>query len=120
MSLSITCQNKADYLEITISGNWTLPEMKSAIDEVKFEADKCKQYLLLLKMQEIIPPFTEMTRYYTGEYMAKVLPSPFKIAVIAKKESVNYFAETVAVNRGANMKVFFNEELAKEWLIPSK
>jgi hypothetical protein len=46
----------------------------------------------------------------------------FKLAIVDVNEDSrkdNLFTETVAVNRGYNVKIFDNENDAKEWLLQS-
>ncbi len=63
----------------------------------------------------------EMDRFFLGEYIAKLnLNKWIKTAVIAKKEQINKFSETVAQNRGAQLYISSTEEDAYEWLLSDK
>ncbi len=39
-----------------------------------------------------------------------------RVAIVYRKEDLNWFFETVIVNRGANVRVFDNTEEASKWL----
>ena len=116
MSLKVTFQERSKYLFAEFDGEWTEEAMTKALDATREKADKQGMTKLLFDGLKVSEPANEMTRFYSGEHLAKVLGRPFKISVFTRKEIYNQFGENVARNRGANIMVFFDEDEALEWL----
>ena len=57
-----------------------------------------------------------MERYEVGVKAATLFRYKLKVAVVYKTEEINRFAETVAFNRGMNVKIFNTKEEAISWL----
>ena len=72
---------------------------------------------ILFDLRRWDSPASQMVRYDSGLHVAQLLNLPYRIAALANKEVVNYFGETVAVNRGANLRVFTDEASALAWLL---
>jgi len=106
-------------LGVEMSGAWREAAMKQAIEAIRDEAIKRISTRLLIDARKVSHPDNEMTRFFTGMYIAKTWGHPFKAAVVASPEVYNGFAEQVAVNRFATFEVFFEEEKALEWLLES-
>jgi hypothetical protein len=104
------------YLQATLSGDWTEPAIKAALDDVRAQADLRGFKTLLLDLDELSRPDCEMTRFFSGEHLAQVLGPPFVVAAYARPELINRFAETVALNRAACFAVFPERKQAIAWL----
>jgi len=117
MSMELSCGQEPGYLMAKISGQWTAESAKQVLEAMRSEAVARSLIHILIDAREVEKPKSEMTRFDTGEYVAKVLGFPFKLAVVGKPEVYNRFGETVAVNRGACIKVFFQQEEALQWLL---
>ena len=63
---------------------------------------------------------TEMERFYIGEQIAFTLGAEIKLAIVAKKKAINYFAEKIARTRGAQFKICYDSDDALEWLLDYK
>ncbi len=106
----------AEYLLVEVRGEWTEAATQQALYAIKAEADRLGSQRLLLDLRGLSRPATEMVRFWSGRYLAQILPYPFKVAAFAKPELINKFGETVAVNRGAWFQVFPDEQRAVQWL----
>lgn len=115
--MNISFEESSGYLLIKISGEWTEESMRGDIDAAHNAAVKCNVTKLLFDCRNLSNPKSEMLRFYAGKHLSHVLGYPYKIAAIVNKEMYNKFAENVAKNRGANVKVFFQEMPAVEWLL---
>jgi len=115
--MDVSFKRHDGYLEILATGEWEPQPVIANIDMVKETAEKMNYNNLLLDATTLALPKTEMTRLLTGEYIAKELPPPFKIACITNLASYNRFTENVAVNRGAQFAVFLNHQDALKWLL---
>lgn len=116
MDMTISYENGSDYLIARIDGEWTLDEAKVLVEAIYAEAVRRGFTHILLDMCEALPPDSEMIRFWTGEHIASIWGNSLKAAAVAKSEFVNRFAETVAINRGANIKVFTDKTAALQWL----
>jgi len=106
------------YLIAEVEGEWDQKDAEREIITIRDEAIRRGQTRLLLDLRGLSPPRSGMTKFFTGEYIAKVLGYPFKLAALATRELYDGgFAENVAVNRGANLLTFFEREDALEWLL---
>jgi hypothetical protein len=119
MAIQYAFEKYNDYLSVTLDGQWTTEAMISALDAMRSEADKLQINKLLIDTVKISGPSDEMVRFWTGEHIAKVLNAPFRLSVIATRQVYNGFGEAVAFNRGAHIKVFFEETPATAWLLSS-
>ena len=117
MSIELSYRQEPSYLFVELSGTWTTDDAKRAIEAIRSEADKRGLTRLLIDCRKFSKPDTEMTRFFTGEHIALIWGHPFKSVGVVRPEIYNGFAETVAINRGANVKAFFEEEEALEWLL---
>lgn len=105
------------HLLVKARGPWTATLAATMIDEMRDEARRRGFHRILLDLRELSRPASEMTRFWTGEYLSGVLKAPFKVAAFAHPESINKFGETVARNRGANFGIFPDEHAASDWLM---
>ena len=117
MSISLVFTQGPNYLIAKITGEWKILDISKAIDDIKAEADKRHLDLILLDAMELSSPKDEMIRFATGEKIAATFTFPRKLAGFAPHEKINRFAETVAINRYANFRIFPSEADAREWLL---
>ena len=117
MSIETQVVVKYGYLHITAKGLWTTEEAIHTLEEAKSEAETRDIYRLLVDLRSLKMPESDFTRYETGDYLSQILRPPYKVAALANFEDITRFTEDVAVNRGANVKVFSKETDAREWLL---
>ena len=118
MMLPITYDEGPGYLLAEVRGQWDEKDAEQTIDAIRDEAIQRSQTRILLDVCGLVPPRSRMMLFFAGEYIAKVLGHPFKLAALATRELYeDGFAETVAVNRGASILTFFEKEEALEWLL---
>ncbi len=116
MSIEITYRDGPGCLVAVANGPWRTEDAKRAIEAIRAEADRRKQTRLLADLRGLSQPDSEMTRFYSGEHAARFWGHPIRAAVLSRPENYNRFGELVAVNRGADLAVFFGEEEALAWL----
>lgn len=105
------------HLVAILRGKWDVPEMTRCIVQIRAKAMQSPQTRILADCRDVSAPATEFHRYLAGVDVARILPRPFKLSVLYLEELVNRFGETVAVNRGADIRVFHEEEQALQWLL---
>ncbi len=116
MNLSIDIQEESGYLACTITGKWVTDELKHYINTVSAELTKLGCKRLLVDMSLVSGPPPEMDRFDTGKYFASVLRG-IRIAIVYRKVYANKLFENTAVNRGALVKVFPDQQTALHWLM---
>ena len=117
MNHQITYLDKKEYLLIIIESRWTPEIAEQVLKEIKHEAEALKMDRLFFDVRKLELPGSESTRFLTGEFIADMLRPPIKVAALGKPEAINRFVENTAVNRGANFKVFSDEQKAINWLM---
>ena len=105
------------YVRLQAEPPWTTENAGRLIELAKEEAKRRGTFLILLDLRSWEQPDSEMVRYDSGVRVAELLNAPYRVAAVSNKESVNYFAENVAVNRGASLKMFADEASALNWLL---
>jgi len=109
--------NEDGYLLIIAGVPWTTEAAKQMIDEAKMEAAKREYRRILFDLTQWAKPDSEMTRFYSGKYLAEAMGYSLKVAAFALPEEINAFGETTAVNRGALFRIFPDKTPAIEWLM---
>jgi len=116
MRISLEFNKAPNYLVVKVTGKWTTEDILMSIEDIKTEADKQEVKLILLDLQGLSLPESEMTRFYSGVKIASTFGPSYQVAGYSQSEKINRYAETVAVNRAANFKMFSCEADAKNWL----
>jgi hypothetical protein len=99
-----------------MAGKWTSGDMRDAIGAARAEADRRNLKILLVDARGISLPQDELTRFLAGVRWADLFDQSFRAAFLVMPALYNGFAETVARNRGANVKAFFDSGPARAWL----
>lgn len=105
------------FVRINAEHSWTAERALEAITRAKVKAEQLGSKLIFFDLRAWNRPSSQMVRFDSGLLVAENLDPSYRIAALAKEEVVNYFAETVAVNRGARLKVFTDESEALSWLL---
>lgn len=116
MKIQITFEIFDAYLKIFIAGENPYAEIDEIIATIKRLADENNRTKVLLDTMTV-SGLSEMEKFFAGEQGAKILGHKIKTAVVSPQEKINKFMETVAVNRGARLRVFGSEPEALEWLL---
>ena len=112
-----------DYIQISASGLYSMPRTENlfrfVIDHT-LAHNKKKLFLDLSRIHGHIPVFDRLafSKFMAAYYLENALGKIKAIAVLGNEEIIdkNRFGETVAVNRGVNVRVFLNSEEALGWL----
>ena len=108
-----------EYLRVTATGTYGFGRTRRLIYVIRESSDGHQLRRVLLDLTGVIGRPPDMDRFELGERLAQVFGSTYTLAIIGRKESVNRLAETVARNRGADLRVFFTEQDALNWLLPT-
>ncbi len=117
MRMRLSYRQQPNYLAVKASGDWTTDSAEQAIEAIHDEAVRRSFTRLLLDIRGLSQPPNELTRFFTGERLARTLGFPFKLGFLTRPDLHGRFTEIAARNRGADLAVFFEEESAVEWLL---
>jgi len=108
------------YLRVQLSGTWNIDEFPSHVASMAKECQERKQSPLLidftfLKWDRV----STLERYRMGQTAELLDGKAARVSVLARPDQIDpgRFAEQVARNRGANVKVFIDPEKAQRWLL---
>lgn len=105
-----------EYLEYVVTGSPDNEEWMGLIDRVEADCKRHKQRRVLVDVQGCDSAPQPMQRYNLGVAMGKTFSSGLRIAVQDRTENIDFFWETVAVNRGVKAKVSSKREVLLAWL----
>ncbi len=119
MGFSVSLREGPGYLVLKITGEWNVDKLKNVADWSGAELKTRKDDRVLVDMSEVSGRPPDMDRFRLGEYVASTRRG-VKVAVVFPKEHINRLFEDTAVNRGAWINVFGDEQAALEWLMADR
>ena len=119
MSFIEETNQSGEYILTKHEGNFTIEEFEESTRSTKVLLDEHRWNKLLVDLRGVTNRIPLANVYYIIEFDKKVFPSA-RIAVVFPLERAEdaRFAETVAENRGVNLKAFTDHEKALHWLTP--
>jgi hypothetical protein len=108
----------AGFLRITVSGAFALQPSKDLLDRLAADARHHEADRVLLDFRGVVGRATTLDRYELGAHAAAHVK--VKIAFVGLPEMIDRLPETVAVNRGAKVRVFTDEAEALSWLLSER
>jgi len=114
----ITTAPDAGFLRITASGAFGIRPTKHLFDRVAADAKHYGANRVLVDATGIVGYVRTMAHYELGAYAASRIK--VKAALVGRQNVIDRFGETVAINRGANARVFLHEAEAMAWLLSDK
>jgi hypothetical protein len=126
MSLTVNFESRQHYLRATVSGVYSLRQAQDVFDEAVRAAVAAGHTRILLDASGVTGAPTQDERYILGLFVAaeqrilasKNPPIEVQLAIYGRQPLIdpNRFGETVAINRGAKVKVSEQLEDALAWL----
>jgi hypothetical protein len=126
MTLTVNFESRKHYLRATVSGAYSLRRAQDVFDETVKAALAAGHRRILLDASGVSGAPTQDERYILGLFVAaeqrilaaKTPPIEVQVAIYGRQPLIdpNRFGETVAVNRGAKVKVSEQIEEALSWL----
>ena len=125
MSLQQHMHFQSGLLRVDASGEFSLEDAKQAFLEMLKAVGQHKAEKILLDARNVMGKPGDLERFYYGEFAAreshrmvvehKIVPR-FAYVIHEPLRDPTRLGETVAVNRGMNVKTFETQEDALEWL----
>jgi len=117
---------ESDLLNVVVTGEFSLEEAKRTFPEMLEAIALHKSKKVLFDGRKLIGNPETMERFYYGQFAAHKValseksgaPAAIQFAYVLKEpiRDPGKFGETVAVNRGMNVKTFDSPEEAFRWL----
>ena len=127
MGMDVNYSVGSDYLKAVTSGEFELESAKDRFAQVLELVEQHKVHKILFDGFDITGDPMVIERFYYGEFVAESVnglllrgwqgPTP-QFAYLLKEPQLDPYrlGETVAVNRGVNLKAFDNRDEALAWL----
>jgi len=126
MTLHVDLEPRKHYLRATVSGDYSLRAAQDAYDHAVKTAVAAGHTRVLIDASGVTGAPTQDERFMLGLFVAaeqrilasKTPPHDVQVAVYGRRPLIDpeRFGETVAVNRGAKVKVSERLEEALSWL----
>ncbi len=124
MSYKCIIQKNPEYLRVDVSGDWSPgKELEDALSVWSQVAEACKELeaFNVLAVWDVPGRLPTFTAFQLGSMAHSFgIGHKFKLAIVHLNEERlkdSLFAETVAVNRGFQVKMFSDETQALSWLL---
>lgn len=111
-------QDKQDYLLVNFIGAFSMDAARQTVDMMLETCISEGQSAVVLDCSSMTGKLSIMDRYRVILYGQKLIGKVSRLALVADIKLVlpDRFAETVAQNRGINLKVFTDIEGAVHWI----
>lgn len=101
---------------VDVSGTYTLDNMKEMAKAMKDYCEKVNYSKILVNVTNLTKNVDDMDRYELGVYVAGIFKQQLKLGILQRKDRINYFFETVALNRFTEVKVGDDYDELVTWL----
>jgi hypothetical protein len=118
MGLQINIENHDQYLYAAVTGDYDLAGLKKYYLQVLNTSIQLSQPRVIFDARSVIGIASVMDRYEFATWLVQVQKPPIRVAIFGLPEQItpDRFAESVAVNRGVQMKVVTTMDEALQWL----
>ncbi len=127
MSLHVKATPRSGSLYVEVTGTFSLEDAEKTFIEMLAAVRECGTERILADGREVLGEPATIERFYYGGFAANAVKemieggwdhSPPQFAYVLREPVLDplRLGETIAVNRGMNIKVFENHYEATEWL----
>jgi hypothetical protein len=115
MDYEVTTANDTGFLRITAIGTYGTQATKDLCDRVAADTAQYGASRVLIDMRRVVGRVSTFEQFEIGSYAGSRIR--VRAALISRPELFDLFGETVALNRGSNGRIFFDEADALKWLL---
>lgn len=110
--------DRGSFLLVEFFGTFSIQAGKQCVDKMAEASLELGRPKVLLDCRRMLGDLSVIARFQVAEYGATKSHQLRQLALVGSKDAVlpDRFAESVAVNRGMNMKVFTDFDEAVLWL----
>jgi hypothetical protein len=116
MRLILSFRTDGEALFVEVSGPYSLADFLRLVDQVKAERLARGASRVLVDIRGVTGDISSLDRYRLGIYCAEKAKRPERLAVVARRESINWMFENVATNRGLLTCESADPRYAESWL----
>jgi hypothetical protein len=106
-------------LKVHLSGEFPRDLLRKGKNLFQPLVDACATYTckkVLIDITDLQVDFSTIEMFQAGKDAAELVRFSLRIAVLARKDSLDEFFDNVVFNRGGNFSVFTDMNAAYEWL----
>jgi len=107
------------YFFAKARGENNLASVRETLAAIRARADAAGLRRILIDGREVDDDERFVDRYEAGLAFAATFPTPYRVAVLRRREHITKLGENTAVNRGADFLVCEGEDVALAWLLRS-
>lgn len=114
---------KDDILHVHLSGTFPKELLSDGMNLFQPLIDACTTHncrKALIDAREVKVDFGIMAMLQAGEDAASLTHIGLRIALLARKDMLSSFFDTVVFNRGGDVRVYTDIDAAREWLQRSR
>ena len=118
MTLQVEIKKRDNFLYAVLSGDFNLGQIKDIFKEILEENYRHNLSRILIDARKMTGSISTMARYNMATWAVLHMRSLVKVAWLGRRDQMykDRFAENVAINRGARVKVTTDMEEAFQWL----
>lgn len=114
-------EDTGQFLHMRVMGAYGgVPFADDAINVIAEHCKAARRWRVLIDLTPMQGAVSNFDRFMLGQHAAKSWGRRIKVAVITNAETVNRFFENVAVNNGANVRMFTDRKEALDWLLAKR
>jgi len=108
------------YIRVTLHGQLTQEDIDQALEEILSIRQKQNVKNILCDQRDLQAPPHDIVVYETAKRFASGPFMGMRLAILRTKVPIEHLFETVARNRAGLVRVFDDEEKAKQWFHGNK
>ena len=116
MRLQVSFREESGFLLFDVQGPYSLPDFLRLADSVFAECTKRGLGRAFVDITGVTGEIPQIDRYRLGIYCAEKRAQLNRLAVVARREIINWMFENVATNRGLTTCVTADPAYATNWL----
>jgi hypothetical protein len=116
MQLDLNFRDEGDFLSCIVCGAYSLADFLRLADRVFAESRRRGLARAFVDITGVSGDIPQIDRYRLGIYCAEKRDRLSRLAVVARRELINWMFENVATNRGLSTCVSADAAYAQTWL----
>src|SRR5262245_60231565 len=116
MRLELAFRKENDILICEVSGSYSLADFLRLADKVREQRKSLGLTRVLVDIRNVTGDISSLDRYRLGIYAAEKPDRAERLAVVMRREAINWMFENVATNRGLPTCESADPRYAQSWL----